>query len=61
MLRSMNYDDIIRHYGSAAKAARKLPYGPTAIANWKARKAVPIPTQHVIQVLSRGKLRAEAP
>jgi hypothetical protein len=57
----MDYNDIVTHYGSAAQAAEKLGVGATALANWKARGFVPLGTQALIQIKTRGRLKMDQP
>jgi len=55
----MDYTDVVNHYKTAAEAAKKLQVRPTALANWKARGFIPKGTQAIIQIATRGKLRAD--
>jgi len=55
----MTYQDIIKHYGTAADAAAKLKITPQAVHNWKMRGKIPAMTQFLIQVRSKGRLRAD--
>lgn len=55
----MTYEDVIEFYGSAAKAARSIGVSKAAISAWKKKSGVPFLTQTYIQVLTKGKLKAE--
>jgi len=55
----MNTNQVIKHFGSKAKAARGLGVCASAISKWLARGAIPIDKQYRIQVLTAGKLKAD--
>ena len=57
----MTYDQLIEHYGTASKAAKKLGLTENAIYQWKCRKKIPWSSQAVIQIRSKGRLRADEP
>lgn len=56
----MNYEDLIRHYGSQAAAARALGIKPPSVAEWK-EDGIPLPRQAQYEILTDGKLKAERP
>jgi hypothetical protein len=56
----MTFEDLKKHYGSAAKAAEALGLkSRQAVHEWK-RKGIPPLRQLQIEKLTRGKLRADA-
>lgn len=56
----MQYDDVISHFQSVARAAEKLGFTPQAIYKWRNNGEIPERTQLYIQAKTRGKLRADA-
>jgi len=57
----MDYQQLIEFYGTAREAARKLQVTESAIAQWKIRGRIPEGSQAIIQIRSRGRLRADEP
>lgn len=55
----MKYSDLIKHYGSEAKAAREIGKNRQTVNRWK--KAIPLDEQIKIEVLLNGSLRADLP
>jgi DNA-binding transcriptional regulator YdaS (Cro superfamily) len=55
----MTHNDIIRHFGTQAAAARKLGVTRAAVSIWK-KRGIPAGRQILIQYQTRGKLRAGA-
>lgn len=53
----MEYEDLIRHFGSQAEAARALGLKPPSVSEWK-KKGVPHPRQAQYELLTKGKLKA---
>ncbi len=56
----MEYRHLIEHYGSAPEAARKLGVSRQLLFYWK-EKGIPLGRQALIQIQSRGRLRADEP
>lgn len=54
----MNTRDAANHFGSKKKLAEALGIQPSAVTMWG--EVVPISRQYQIQVLSNGKLMADA-
>ena len=52
----MTLDQVVKHFGSQAAAARALGIKQPAVAQW--RKGVPKLRQLQIQVVTAGKLQA---
>lgn len=55
----MTYDQIVAYYGTEAKAAKKLGFTPQALNLWKHGGGVPHRTQELIELKTRGKLKAD--
>ena len=53
----MTYDDIIIHFGTPKRAAEKLGVTRPCLSQWKDR-GINLGRQQFIQLLTRGKLRA---
>ena len=53
----MTYNELIRHYGSQAKAARALGLSPPSVWAWKGGE-IPDLRQIEIQKRTGGKLKA---
>lgn len=53
----MTYDDLLRHFGSQAEAARALDLQPPSVSEWQAT-TIPYPRQCQIEVVTGGKLIA---
>jgi hypothetical protein len=57
----MTYDELIRHYGTAASAARALGYDHRQrVHKWKSG-GIPLGEQALIEILSSGVLKADIP
>jgi hypothetical protein len=56
----MTYTDIVRYYGTASEASRKLGLTRAAVSVWR-RRGVPYGRQAQIQLATRGKLKASLP
>lgn len=54
----MTHNDIIKHFGSQAVAARKLGVTRAAVSIW-GKRGIPSGRQILIQYQTRGKLRAD--
>jgi hypothetical protein len=52
----MTFTQLVRHYGGLTAAARALQRPVTTVSTW--RDGIPRAVQYEIQVLTRGKLRA---
>lgn len=56
----MTIDEAVAHYKTPAALAAALGIEPEAISNWKRRgNVIPHPTQCQIQVISKGRLKAD--
>jgi hypothetical protein len=55
----MKYDELIKHFGSEADAARAMGKNRQTVNRWK--KAIPLEEQVNIEVLTKGELRADLP
>lgn len=53
----MTYNHLVKHYGSAPKAARALGFTRMGVHAWK-RGGIPIRTQELIQSKTGGALKA---
>lgn len=53
----VTYEDVCKHFGTAAAAARKLGLTRAAISLWQ-KKGIPLHRQLHIQEKTRGKLKA---
>lgn len=56
----MNYDDVIRHFGSQVQAAAALELTQPTISMWRARGSIPKLQQLRIEYVTDGKLQADA-
>lgn len=57
----MTPNQLIKHYGSAAKAAAALGADRQIVHGWKKRGSIPLDHQCTYEVLTDGKLRADVP
>lgn len=55
----MTYNDLVRHYGTAAACARRLGLQRQAVHRWQ-RFGIPTGRQYQIQVDTDGALMADA-
>jgi len=55
----MTPEQVVRYYGSQAKAADGLGVSPQVIHNWIQRKRVPLEWQLDIEVETAGKLKLD--
>lgn len=55
----MRVDEVIRHFGTATKAAHELELTPGAITNWRARHNGKVPELYArrLHEMTRGKLK----
>ncbi len=60
-MRCMTYAELIEHYGTASEAARKLGVSRPLLSMWKKRGEIPVGRQALIQIQTRGRLRADNP
>jgi hypothetical protein len=56
----MTYDEICAHWGDYRAVAAALDVVPTTVHSWRER-GIPHARQYELQVMSRGKLRADPP
>jgi DNA-binding transcriptional regulator YdaS (Cro superfamily) len=56
----MTFNQLVKHYGSQAAAARALGIKPPSVAEWK-ESGIPLPRQAQYEVLTNGVLQAERP
>jgi DNA-binding transcriptional regulator YdaS (Cro superfamily) len=56
----MNVHDLVVHFGSQTKAAAKLGVKKAVVSIWKTR-GIPAGRQAMIQIQTRGRLRADPP
>lgn len=54
----MTYQQVIKHFGSQAEAARKLGIRPPSVSDWQ-HGGIPLVRQYQIQVLTGGALKAD--
>ena len=54
----MTANQLIKHFGSAAKAAKALGYNRQSIYDWK-KTGIPLRTQAWIQVETGGVFKAD--
>ena len=57
----MTPHQLIKHYGSAAKAAAALGTDRQVVHGWKKRGSIPLDQQCRYEVLTEGKLIADVP
>ena len=60
-MRNMTYDEIIKHYGSEAEAARARDIDRQRVHGWKKRDRIPTDDQIEYEILTSGKLLADIP
>lgn len=53
----MTVDQLIKHFGGAAKVAKALGYHRQCIYDWR-KRGIPLRTQAWIQVATGGTLKA---
>lgn len=54
----MKYDEVIEHYGTAYRAAKKNEFSTSTVYKWKEIGFVPIHAQMKIEKETEGKLKA---
>ena len=57
MIRYMTYEDVIKYFGSAAEAARKIGVKPPSVSEW--RHGIPVLRQLHIERVTNGVLKAD--
>ena len=55
----MNLDRVIEHFGGLTKTAAALSVTEQTIRNWIKAGDIPIMAQFAIQILSKGKIKAD--
>ena len=55
----MEFDKVIKHFGTQVKAAAALGVNQSSIAAWK-RNGIPVPRQYQIEVVSGGALKVSS-
>ena len=58
-IRAMTPEQLVKHFGSIASAADATDYTAQSIRNWLRAKAIPTRTQHFLEFVTGGKLRAQ--
>ena len=56
----MTFDDVKKHFGSVAKAAKALKMTQAAVYAWKYRGRIPRLSQAHVQIASNGVLKMDA-
>jgi hypothetical protein len=56
---AMNFDQLIKHFGTQSKAADALGCSQPTLSNWKTRGRIPGIQQLRIEHLTKGRLKAE--
>ena len=56
----MTYNELVKHYGTCADAARDLSLPRQTVHQWK-KKGIPFEQQWRIQLQTNGRLKAEFP
>ena len=54
----MTYDEAIGHFGTQVKLAEALGIAQPTVSCWN--REIPPPYQYQLEVITRGKLRADA-
>ena len=55
----MTLNDVIKHFGSEREAAYRLGYSEQNLTHWKNNKAIPAKAQRLIELITKGKLKAK--
>ena len=55
----MLYEELLGHFGGLSKAARALKMKKQTVHSWKARGAIPFEAQFLIQLKTKGQLKAD--
>jgi DNA-binding transcriptional regulator YdaS (Cro superfamily) len=55
----MTYDQLISHYGTQSAAASALGINQSSVSEWKERGSIPRLRQLHIEILTKGKLKAD--
>lgn len=55
----MTFNDLCSHFGTGSAAARFLGISRQTLQNWKTRGRIPFDQQYRIQLLTKGKLKAD--
>ena len=56
----MNYDQLIKQFGTQVKAADAIGVSQVAISQWRT-KGIPLGRQYQLQIITGGALLADAP
>jgi hypothetical protein len=56
----MNMQDLIEHFGTQSAIAKALGTSDQVVSSWKVKNRIPLGRQYEIQILTAGKLRADA-
>lgn len=54
---AMKFQDLVKHFGTQAAAAKRLGVSPPALVKWKKEGIPPLRQLH-IQHVTRGRLKA---
>ena len=57
-MRGMTFEQVVKHFGSEVEAAKQLGFTRQAVNLWKSNGIQPR-TQELIELKTRGKLKAE--
>lgn len=56
----MDYEDVVKHFGTCAKAAKELGLRRQTVHRWK-EIGITFEKQFIIQMKTKGKLKAQLP
>jgi hypothetical protein len=54
----MTYEEVVAYYGTAYRISKEGGFSKGAPYNWKKQGYIPIASQQLIQLRTKGKLRA---
>ena len=55
----MTFDQLIKHFGSQVVAAKAIGCTQPTLSNWKSRGRIPMLQQLRIELITKGKLKAQ--
>lgn len=56
----MTLNDLLKEYKTCYKIARELGFHNNTVYRWKRDNVIPINTQKKIEILTRGRFKADA-